>query len=417
MLDNIQGVRTRLIGRPGEQSTLAVVLFGAAIFGLLPISTDLYLPALPAIRAAFGDSGSHVQLTLSAFIFGFGVAHLFTGPLSDRYGRRPLLLSGLGIYVLASLGCALASDLTMLILFRALQGIGACSGTVMSRAIIRDLYEPRRGAYVFSLVVTAFTMVPMFAPLIGGSLTAWFGWRATFAFLLAFSALIMAAVWRLLGETNRHLDATATDPARLAGNYALILRHPVFLGFTLCCMFSYAGLFTYLSLSSFILFDAYGVPAQRFGLWFMLGVCGHVSGALACNRLVRSYAMRRLVLVSSSITALGAALMLILVWRELAHPLAVMGPMILYLFGHGMNTPLCMMGAVGPFPRLAGTASALFGFIQSVVAAVVGQVAMRFYDGTGMILAGIAVISALCLLVTAVFAARLGSRGNAESEK
>ncbi len=402
MLDNIQGVRTRLIGRPGDARILPVVIFGAAIFGLLPLSTDLYLPALPAIRAAFADSGSHVQLTLSSFILGFGVAHLFTGPLSDRFGRRPLLLLGLGIYVLASLGCALASDVTMLILFRALQGIGACSGSVMSRAIIRDLYDPPRGAYVFSLIATAFTLVPMFGPLIGGSLTAWFGWRATFAFLLTCSALLLAATWRLLGETNRHLDATATDPLRLAGNYGLILRNPVFLGYTLSGMFSYAGVFTYLSLSSFVLFDAYGVQAARFGLWFFLGVCGHACGALACNRLVRTIAMNRLVLISSSITVLGASLMLVLVWSEWVHPLAVIGPMMLYLFGHGITSPLCMMGAVGPFPKLAGTASALFGFIQSAVAAVVGQVAMRFYDGTGMTLAGIALISALCLVLTAV---------------
>jgi DHA1 family bicyclomycin/chloramphenicol resistance-like MFS transporter len=408
MLDNIQGVRTRLIGRPGDQNTVAVVLFGAAIFGLLPISTDLYLPALPAIRAAFADSGSHVQLTLSAFILGFGIAHLFTGPLSDRYGRRPLLLSGVGIYLLASLGCALASSVTMLICFRALQGLGACSGSVMSRAIVRDLYEPQRGAHVFSLIALVFTIVPMFGPLIGGWLTAWFGWRATFAFQLAVSLLVLAATWRLLDETNRHLDASATDPARLVGNYGVILRNPGFLGYTLSCMFSYTGVFTYLSLSSFVLFDAYGVPASRFGLWFMLGVCGHACGALACNRLVRSIAMPKLVVISSSITALGAASMLVLVWSGLAHPLAIMGPMVLYLFGHGITSPLCMMGAVGPFPRLAGTASALFGFIQSAVAAVVGQVAMRFYNGTGMTLAGITLISALCLVVTAAAVAFRG---------
>ena len=407
MQEITQAARTRLIGRPGEQHTLAVVLFGAAIFALLPISTDLYLPALPAIRAAFADSGSQVQLTLSAFILGFGVAHLFTGPLSDRYGRRPLLLSGLGIYVLASLGCAFASDVTMLIIFRVLQGIGACSGSVMSRAIIRDLYEPRRGAYVFSLIASAFTIVPMFAPLIGGLLTVWFGWRANFLCLLAFSGLLLAATWYLLGETNRHRDPTATHLARLVGNYGRILRNPVFLGYALCCMFSYAGLFTYLSLSAFVLFDAYGVPAERYGLWFMLGVGGHTCGALACSRLVRSIAMMRLVLLSSSITAFGALLMLTLVWSEFPHPLAVMGPMILYLFGHGITSPLCMTGAVGPFPKVAGTASALFGFIQFAVAAVVGQVAMGFYDGTGMTLACIAVMSGLCLVVTAGIVARV----------
>ncbi len=381
MQDQTQEAQPRRIGRPGEQHKPTVVLFGAAIFALLPISTDLYLPALPAIRAAFCDSGPLAQLTLSAFIVGFGAAHLITGPLSDRFGRRPLLLSGLGLYVLASIGCALSSNVSMLIFFRVLQGIGACSGSVMSRAIIRDLYEPRRGAHVFSLITIAFTVVPMFAPLIGGSLTAWFGWRANFLCLLAFSGLLLAGTWCLLGETNRHRDATATDPARLLGNYGTILRNRIFLGYAVCCMFSYAGLFSYLSMSSFVLLDSYAVPATQYGLWFMLGVGGHSCGAFLCNRLVRRFPMARLVVLAASITVCGALLMLPLVWSGINHPLVIMGPMFVYLFGHGINSPLCMTGAVGPFPKLAGMASALFGFIQSAVAAVVGQVAMRLYDG------------------------------------
>lgn len=406
MQEIMQGARPRFIGRPGEQHTLTVVLFGAAIFSLLPISTDLYLPALPAIRTAFADSGALAQLTLSTFVVGFGVAHLFTGPLSDRYGRRPLLLSGLGIHVLASLGCALSADVKLLIFFRLLQGVGACSGSVMSRAIIRDLYEPRRGAHVFSLITIAFTVVPMFAPLIGGSLTVWFGWRANFLCLLAFSGLLLAATWYLLGETNRHLDSTATDPARLAGNYASILHNRIFLGYTLCSVFSYAGLFTYLSLSSFVLFDSYGVPAERYGLWFMLGVGGHTCGAWLCNHLVRRFPVAQLVVLASSITTSGALLMLLLVWGGFSHPLAVMGPMFIYLFGHGINSPLCMTGAVGPFPKLAGTASALFGFMQSAVAAAVGQLAMRLYDGTALPLALIILVCAGCLLINAAWVLR-----------
>ncbi|MBI1731714.1 MAG: multidrug effflux MFS transporter [Gammaproteobacteria bacterium] len=394
----------RRIGRPGEQHTATVVLFGAGIFALLPISTDLYLPALPAIRAAFADPGALAQLTLSAFIVGFGAGHLIMGPLSDRYGRRPLLLAGLTIYVLASIGCALAPSIEALVASRLVQGIGCCSGSVLSRAIIRDLYDPQRGAHVFALITVTFTVVPMFAPLFGGWLTASFGWRANFIGLIAFSGLVLAATWMLLGETNVHRDPAATDPARLARNYRLIVCNPVFLGYTLCCMFSYAGLFTYLSLSPFVLIDGFGVPAQRYGLWFMLGVAGHACGALACNRLVRRIPIGRLVVISSSVTGAGAFLMLALAGQGIAHPAAVMGPMVLYLFGHGITSPLCMTSAVGPFPKLAGTASALFGFILSAVAAVVGHAAMRLHDGTAWALAWFVALSAACLLVTAVVA-------------
>lgn len=401
-----QEAKVRAIGGPGEPRTLTVVLFGAAIFSLLPISTDLYLPALPAIRHAFGDTGALVQLTLSAFVVGFGVAHLFMGPLSDRFGRRPALLGGLAIYVLASIGCALAPNLPLLIAFRVLQGVGACGGSVMSRAIIRDLYEPARGAYVFSLITVAFTVIPMVSPLLGGTLTVWFGWRATFLCLLAFSAAVLAATWILLGETNRHRDPTATNPRRLAHNYAYIAGHGDFRVYLLCCMFSYTGLFTYLSLSPFVLVESLGVPPERYGLWFMIGVLGHTCGAVSCNRLVRFMPMTRLLVLSATITSAGAWCMLALVLAGVAHAAVVMVPMFLYLFGHGITSPVCMTGAVGPFPRLAGTASALFGFIQSLVAATVGQIAMRLYDGTALSLACAVVIASACLLTTATLAAR-----------
>jgi DHA1 family bicyclomycin/chloramphenicol resistance-like MFS transporter len=394
----------RRIGRAGAPHTASIVVFGAAIFALLPVSTDLYLPALPSIRTAFGDSGPLAQLTLSAFIIGFGAAHLFTGPLSDRFGRRPLLLGGVTIYVLASIGCALAPTIEALIAFRLMQGIGCCAGPVMSRAIIRDLYEPQRGAWVFTLITATFTVVPMFAPLIGGWLATTFGWRATFVALTLFSVTLLAATWMVLGETNVHRDPGATDPERLARNYLLIVRDPVFLGFTLCCMFSYVGLFTYLSLSPFILIEAFGVPATQFGFWFMLGIAGHTVGALFCNRLARFIVIERLLLIGAVITAVGAAALFWLAAIRIAHPLAVMGPMSLYLFGHGFTSPLSMTGAVGPFPKLAGTASALFGFIQSLAAAIVGQIAMRVYDGTAQSIANTIIFAAACLVVTAVIA-------------
>lgn len=399
-------MRMRLIDHSANVSPVNVVVFTAAIFALLPISTDLYLPSLPGLRRDLGITDAQSQLTLSAFVIGFGFAQLLYGPLSDRFGRRVVLLGGIALYATASVACMLSPSVEALIAARALQGVGACSGQVMARAIIRDLYDPMQGARLLAYMTFLFALVPMFAPLIGGYLTVWFGWRANFAFLLGYGLLVFTATWIMLAETNRHLDPTATNPRRFFENSRTIWSNRTFAGYAFCITFSYCGLFAYLSASSFVLLDVLGVAPERYGLWFMLGVSGNVAGALLCSRLTRRFPLTVLLATGATIISLGGLSMIALSLADIAHPLAIMGPMAVYLFGNGIITPVCFAAAVGPFPKLAGTASALLGFTQLVVAAVAGQIVLRLYNGTTFPLAGAVAFFGCAVLVTEIVLVR-----------
>jgi DHA1 family bicyclomycin/chloramphenicol resistance-like MFS transporter len=391
-----------------------VIAFVAALFSLLAISSDLYLPALPALRGDLGASDAQAQLTLSALVLGFAAAQLVYGPLSDRFGRRPILLAGLAIFVAASVGAMLAPSIEALITARFLQGVGACSATVMGRAIVRDLFDPARGARALAQVFFLLGIAPLFGPLLGGYLTVWFGWRAPFAVLLTAGVVLWTASWRLLAETNRHLDPTATDLATLAANARRILSNRVFFGYAACFTCTYCGLFAFLSASAFVLIEVLGVPPQRYGLWFMLAVAGNMSGAYICSRLTHRLPLNRLLAIGATVTACGGLAMLGLALGGAAHPLAIIGPIAAYLFGHAFVSPVCMAAAVGPFPRMAGLASALLGFIQLATGAVFGQVLMRLHDGTtrplaaGVAVFGCGVLAAYLLLVRSAHAPRPG---------
>jgi DHA1 family bicyclomycin/chloramphenicol resistance-like MFS transporter len=316
-----------------------------------------------------------------------------------------MLLAGLAIFVLASIGAMLAPSIEALVAARFLQGVGACSATVIGRAIVRDLFDPARGARALAQVFFLLGLAPMFGPLLGGYLTVWFGWRATFAVLLIAGVVLWLASWRLLAETNRHLDPTATDLATLAANARRIVANATFVGYAACFAFTYCGLFAFLSASAFVLIEVLGVPPERYGLWFMLAVAGNMTGAFLCSRLTHRLSLRRLLAIGATVIAGGGLAMLALALSGVAHPLAIILPVTAYLFGHAFTSPVCMAAAVGPFPKMAGLASALLGFIQLATGAVAGQILMRLHDGTtrplaaGVALFGCGVLIAYLLLV------------------
>jgi DHA1 family bicyclomycin/chloramphenicol resistance-like MFS transporter len=395
----------RLIDPQRERSALSVAAFTAAVFSLLPLSTDLYLPSLPGLRQDLGISGAEAQLTLSMFIVAFGIAQLFWGPVSDRFGRRPALIAGISLYMLATVACMFSPSIEYLVAARFAQGFGACSGQVMARAIIRDLYEPREGARILAYMMLLFLIGPLFGPLIGGHLTVWFGWRANFAFLLVFGVCVMAATWTLLGETNRDRDPVATSAARFLANARIIWSNRTFIGYTLCVTFSYCGVFTFLSAFPFVLKDVFNVPVEQFGWWFMAAVSGNVVGATLCSRLTHRLALADIQLLAGIISTAGGVAIVLFSGDGSPSPLGLIVPMIVYLIGHGITTPVCLAAAVGPFPTMAGTASGLLGVTQLLVASVVGQVVLRNYDGTTRSLAfgvgifGVAVLLARLLLI------------------
>ena len=364
--------------------SVAVTLLLATLSAFSPLSTDLYLPSLPELTRAFHVSVSLSQLTLSAFLVGFALGQLIYGSLSDRFGRRPTLLAGMALYLAATIACMLAPSIETLIVARAFQAIGACAPIVIARAIVRDVHEPVEAARVLSHIASAMTLAPMVGPILGSYLTVWYGWRSNFAVLVAFGVLAIVAVAFMLGETNTRKDLDAMKLGRMASYVRELARHSAYPGFVVTVTAAFSGIFAFLSGASFVLIEGFGVRTERFGLYFAIIVIGYLLGTQIAGRLVRRKGIERIVRLGTVFVMVAGLADAGLAWMHIARPMAVIGPQFFYMIGCGMVMPLGMAGAVGPFPRMAGLASAAMGFIQMTVAAVVGILVGQLYDGSAV---------------------------------
>jgi len=351
-------------------------------FALLPLSTDLFLASLPGIRAYFGVTVSQAQLTLSVFLAGFAISQLVYGPLSDRFGRRPVLLAGIAIYVAATVVCVGAQSMEGLLAARFFQAVGACSGAVIGRAIIRDAYGATGSARMLGYITAGTAATPVFGPMIGSLLTVSFGWRANFVLLALVSAALLAVAALRLPESNAERDPRATGPRHLIANYAAILHDRQFVGYTLCVAFSYAAIFSYISGASFVLIDVLGVRPQYFGFLFGGAVVCYIASNILIGKLVQRAGVDRLVGIGTTLAAMGGTLMAALSFASVQSVAAVILPMMLVLFATGFTMPGSTAGAIGPFSRMAGAASSLIGFTQMAVGAFAGFVVGRLHDGT-----------------------------------
>ena len=360
--------------------SFGLALLLTTLVALGPLSTDLYLPALPGMTAEFATDVARVELTLSVFLIGFAVAQLFYGPLSDRYGRRPAMLFGLLLYLASSLACMLAPSIDALIAARFFQALGACAGPVLGRAIVRDVYGPVQAARVLAYISGAMAIAPMIGPFIGGWLTVWFGWRANFAALALFSAVQTAVVFRLLGESNAHKDPLATRPHRLLGNFRELIAGRAYLGYLLCAAFGYAALFSFISGSSFVLIGLHGLTPQWFGASFGLVVTGYIVGTLLTGRHTLRLGTSRMVMMGALLGTAAGSLMAVLALAGVESVWAILLPMFVFMVATGLVMPNAIGGALAPYPKMAGAASALMGFVQMSLAAAVGIAVGHAYD-------------------------------------
>jgi MFS transporter, DHA1 family, multidrug resistance protein len=390
---------------PEAIGTSAILIGGVA---LGPISTDLYLPSVPSIGRDLGADVAATQLTLSIFLAAFAVAQIPVGPLSDRFGRRPIFLAGIAVYAFASVACAVAPSIELLIAARAIQAIGACTGVVLGRAIVRDIYGRDRAARMLAYIGSAMALAPMIGPILGGMVQGALGWRWNFAILTSFGVVTLALGWIGLAESNLRPDPAALDPGRMAANFRTLLRHRAYLGFALSVAFSYAGLFAFISGSSFVLIDGLGVPAERFGFFFAAVVIGYMAGTLIAGRLTMRLGIARMIWIGgTACVASGLAMLIVGSWATGPWgALAVVAPMIGYTTGMGIVMPNGQAGALGPFAHMAGAASALMGFLQMAIAALVGIAFGQFHDGTPLPMALLVAASGICCLASFVVLAR-----------
>ena len=328
----------------------------------------MVVPALPVLVTAFGDSPAQVQLVLTLYLAGIAGGQLVYGPVSDRFGRRPVLIAGLIMFLAGTLLCGLAWSLAALTLGRILEALGACAGIVLGRAIIRDVYEREAAARGIALVMLAMTLAPAISPAVGAYLAEWVGWRAIFALLGVLGAVALALTVARLGETN--LNPVRLDLVGILGTHMTLMRSPAFLGFALCSACSSASWFTFCASAPYLLSELMGQPPSTYGLMILLPMACYMLGNAGAAR----FALRRgslYLLICGRSVALAAALVMV-GWYLIAGfgSWMLFVPIALSSIGDGLSQPAAMAAGLSTYPRLAGTASGLIGFLQMTVAAL-----------------------------------------------
>ncbi len=359
-----------------------ILVLVTAMLMMQPLSTDLYLASLPSLASVFNVPVATVQLTLSLFVIGFGSAQLLVGPLSDRFGRRPVLLTGLGLYVAASALCALSQSIELLIAARFLQALGCCAAVMIARAIVRDAYAPEHSARVIARASTWISLAPIIGPILGSWLQVTFGWRSAFVALGIFSAVVMAACLLRLPETNEHKNPDATNLRGLLANYKLVLGSREFWLHVMPASLSYGGIFLFISGSSFVLIKVLGVPTQWFGFCFGAGVSGYMTGTLVCRRLLKSISSEQALRIGTTVSLVAGVYFLAATLLGLWHWAMVVLAMFLAMVSHGINFPVTQSGAVAPFAKQAGTAAGLMGAVMMAFAFTVGSIVGATHNGT-----------------------------------
>ncbi len=344
-----------------------------------PVSTDVFLPSLPSMRDAFGTDFAAVQLTLSVFMFGFAGGQLIFGPLSDRKGRRPVLLATLVLYLVGSIATTLAPDIGTMLAGRLFQAIGAAGPIVLARSIVRDLYEGPRAAIELGRMGLIVGLVPSFAPLVGGLLEAAIGWRASFALMVVFALIALCAVRFRLGETLKTRLAEPFTLAAVVGGFGLLLANRRYRASLALGSLGFGAIFAFISGSSLILQEGYGIGSIAYGICFGLGAASIMAGNFFGQRMTGRLGTGRMLRLGTSLMAIGGLGVLVLVVVSPHLPIRlgaaeVVAPYMVFVFGLGPVFPIAMMRAMEPFPERAGSASSLLGFVQLAFGALIGIV-------------------------------------------
>ncbi len=393
---------------PAARGTLGLELLLGTLTAFAPLSIDMYLPALPRIAEDLQSSAPVIQLTLASCFAGLALGQLFTGPLIDRFGRTRPLYIGLALYVLGSLGCALAPTAPMLVAMRFAQALGGSVALVVPRAVVRDLWSGVDAARTMSRLMLVMGVAPILAPLLGGFVLQYSGWRAIFVVLAAVGAVALAFVLKTLPETAPPHSGSESVSSRLGA----LLKDPDFVGPALAGGFAQAGMFAYIAGSPFVFISLYGVPEERFGWFFGLNAMGLIAVAQLNRKLVTHLPLHRLLRLALSLCVIAAAGVLAVAWTGFMGLWGIALALFVFVSAMGLVGPNATAIALERHAARAGIASAALGALQFSAAAGASWAVSTFNNGTAMPMAGVMAVMA----VLAWFAAFLGLRARTRQQ-
>jgi len=349
---------------PGAHASIAFLFLAGAMSAFPSMTTDIYLPALPELTHSLRGTTADGQATLAMYFLGLGVGQLFYGPWSDRAGRRPTMLIGVVVYLLASAGCAIAGSMQAMIVLRFLQAVGACSGVVISGAIVRDRFDHQESARLFSMLLLARGLGPILAPLLGGVIVTFLGWRAIFWALAIFGATLGAAVFFGLKETRTQAVADRARTESPFRSYAAALKNPRILGYMLTNGLNFSGMFAWIAAAPYLLIGVYHVPAISFGWIFGINAAGFMITSQIIRRLLRRYRADRIMSYGAIVSALAATILLVDAVSGFCGALGLFIPLFVVVSSLGVVSTNAMAGGLSVDPSRAGTVSALCGIAQ-----------------------------------------------------
>ncbi len=359
------------------------VLLGAQSM-VSSLAVDMSLPALPVLAADFAAPADRVQLTISAYLIGYAAGQLFYGPLSDRFGRRPMVLFGIAIYALAGFLCMMAPTIETMVTLRLLQGLGGCVGVVVTRAAARDYFSGPNLAQMLSSITAVQAFGPLSAPVIGGILTTHLGWRSIFLVQGGFAAIVLAATWYGFAESLQRIDPHAIRPRHLMANYYTFFSNPRCVGYALVSACVFGGLFAVLSASPFVLIDLYGLSSQEYGFFFGASVSGFMVGSFWNRRLLhRGVSADALLRWGLVVLVIAGFAMLLFASMRWGGTLGIMAPYLVYCIAISLVQSNSVAAAMEPVPHMAGTGASLMGAIQMSSGAMAGYLVNLFFNGTG----------------------------------
>jgi MFS transporter, DHA1 family, multidrug resistance protein len=373
-----------------------------AVTAVGPSALNIFLPSMPGLQRAFNTDFATVQLTLTLYLIGLAVAQLFHGPLSDRFGRRPVLLWGLVLFLLGTLACMLAPSIWALIAARVVQAVGGCAGVVLGRAMVRDMYDRDRAASMIAYITMAMVVSPMVAPFVGGFLDEWFGWRAGFALLLMLAGPVLAAAVWCLHETH-HDRSHMRGFADLVAGTGRLLGRRAFHGYAFHLSFNTAVFLAFIGGAPYVMVELMGRPPSEYGLYFMLSAVSYMAGNFTAGRISVGVGIDRMIFNGMIVVMAGATLLGVLATFWTLTPLMLFGPVAIIAFGQGLSIPTATAGAISVDPRHAGAASGASGFMQMIVGAAVSYLVGALLAETAMplviIMISCAVLAAAAFLV------------------